>query len=152
MQHYNGILANDPNVYDKKFKLAEGISVIDIQNIALLNYHMKVLYILKKYSHNFYNMIDNPNHVDIHGLIAEPTILFKMNPIGTYDEQDQDIVLELITENCIFFTPSQFNPIDGNQFIEDVNGQQPVGGRRHRKSLRKSKRRQRKGRKSRRHH
>ena len=153
INEYYGIINNDPNVYDKKFKLAEGITINDDPDELMMP--TNALYILKKYPHKFYDMNNNPNHVDIDGTIDEPTILFKMNPIDTYDLEDRFIVLAIILENCIYFTVSLYTPIRGNNFIEHNNviiDYNIVGGRRHRKSHRKTKRRHRTGRKSRRHH
>jgi hypothetical protein len=92
-------------------------------------------------------MNNNPNDVDMDGTIDQPTILFKMNPIETYDLEDRPIVLAIILENCIYFTTGLYDAIEGNNFIEH----NIVGGR-HRKRHRKTKRRHRTGRKSRRHH
>ena len=115
IHEYYGIINNDPNVYDKKFKLAEGITINNDPDELMMP--TNALYILKKYPHKFYDMNNNPNHVDIDGTIDEPTILFKMNPIDTYDLEDRFIVLAIILENCIYFTVSLYTPIRGNNFI-----------------------------------
>ena len=145
IHQYYGIINNDPNVYDKKFKLAEGIAINNDPDELMMP--TNALYILKKYAHKFYDMNNNPNDVDIDGTIDQPTILFKMNPIETYDLEDRPIVLAIILENCIYFTTGLYTAIQGTNFIEH----NIVGGR-HRKRHRKTKRRHRTGRKSRRHH